>query len=1060
MRQTYQFSLFGTSSGKGLLFSRGVLGQYLEDARTTPIPAEIEKAKTISEWLDSVAQTEASEASLEARFLQDIMVGVLGYVLYPAGGSAASLYPKPPKSVTRISRTPDAMLGAFRDEDLRFTAALELKTPGTDLDLPQAREGSETPVEQGLYYGRRILGVRWVLVSDMRVLRLYSVESQAEYEEFDLRQCVGDDGTPTEAFRRLHLLLHHGNLVAGHDAAPVAMLYSKTTERQLAIRDSFYQVYYDIRADLYEAIRKASAVLPREPSHSDALEATQRLLDRLLFIYYCEDHPQTLLPRGTVKRVTTAARSMPGPSPSKVYDHLKHLFREVDGGSPVSSGMQLPAYNGELFKDHWIIDHIDLPDSLHDKRYDVDDASGKRRIIQGVWGLHEFDFWVELNEHLLGHIFEESLSDLAQLGSVATQSSSEKIQERKRNGIFYTSSLLSDFLSESALQAVLNERAPIDAASPHNLASSLQKRLDTLLGLRVLDPACGSGAFLVSAFRELLEEYWRLRALIETTKDKKAVSLFDAVGVQDQATLLRRSLFGIDLLPQAVEIAKLALWLRSARKGEKVADLGGNILVGNSLDLPVFFSLLKSSPGSFDLVIGNPPWGGEVESVSYAAAVQALGVDDEKWDSWELFVMLALRALREGGRMALVLPDSFLYEDKKSIRELLFASASIEKVYNLGPDWFGKQVRMGTLVVQARRGPTQPDATMLCGLLAGSLRTQAIQGRLPLTQVEAQRARRVPVARSLASPRREIEVFRGKRDDTIMGTMVARSMALGNLCTRARGEEMNKGGTAWGCPSCLSPTVPGEKKKGGGYKSKKCPTCGHTISEETATRLTLVTDVQPSSSTGWAAFIDGDDVSRRYQAVTASKWLNTAVPGWHYKDAALYEPPKLLVRQAGVGIVATLDRTSARCPQSVYIYRLLERYAAAGYSHEFVLAALLSRTMAYYVFKRFGEIDPAKAHAKLTHERLSTLPIPLVNFTDRVQQGAHDAVTANATALLAGTAPLGGAEDRAVELGLRQFWGLSPDDGAYINREFLDVPDSQVVRDLFPSGVPKASSAA
>ena len=202
-------------------------------------------------------------------------------------------------------------------------------------------------------------------------------------------------------------------------------------------------------------------------------------------------------------------------------------------------------------------------------------------------------------------------------------------------------------------------------------------------------------------------------------------------------------------------------------------------------------------------------------------------------------------------------------------------------------------------------------------------------------------------------------------------------------------------------------------------------------------------------------FIDGDDINRRYARVEPRKWLRLAVPGWSYKDQSLYRSPKILLRQAGVGICATLDESSSWCPQSVYMYRLRENEAAKGYRHEFVLASLLSRTMAYFVFKRFAEVDPAKAHAKLTHERLADLPIPAVDFKRSAQKRAHDRIVANVERLLNGNAEIGGEEDREIEQVLRDLWGLDGADGAYINGEFFDVPDSQVLRDLFPAGPPK-----
>ena len=73
------------------------------------------------------------------------------------------------------------------------------------------------------------------------------------------------------------------------------------------------------------------------------------------------------------------------------------------------------------------------------------EAEGER-IVRGVWGLHVYDFWSELNEYLLGHIFEESLSDLHDLGVAAETLLAEKVRERKSRGIFFTNSILADFL--------------------------------------------------------------------------------------------------------------------------------------------------------------------------------------------------------------------------------------------------------------------------------------------------------------------------------------------------------------------------------------------------------------------------------------------------------------------------------------------------------------------------------------------------------------------------------------------------------------------------------------
>ncbi len=1049
---------------RGPLFDPQVQQQYLDEMRTVMLPGEAARASALQEWVSALAATEkGKETSLEQHFNQKVLVETLGYRLYPA--EQATAWPKTPTSVTHISGEPDVALGAFEaNEEPRFWAILELKPPGTDLDAPQARARALTPVQQAFEYSEQILGVRWVLVSDMRRIRLYSVESPHEFIEFDLRDCVRG-GSPQKSFRDLYWLVSDQALVRGGAESPVSLLYSRSVAQQLKIRDSFYEIYGEIRIDLLAAVSAAAEHLdlPEAPQRGALVAATQRLLDRMLFLYYCEDNPARLIPSNTVKEVTEGARKMLGPSTTKVYDQLKLLFREIDSGSPPDAATVYPAYNGELFKHDPILDEIDLPDSLHDKVYTLNaKRKGVRRKIQGAWGLHAFDFWRELNEHLLGHIFERSLADLEEIGEGETKGT-DRLKKRRQHGIYYTSELLSDHLSESALRALLREAAPLPEArtSKKEMADLLQARVDQLGQFRIVDLACGSGAFLVSSYQTLLEEFWRLRDALDSLSPGGPDLLSQSAGLT-QAQLLRNALHGVDLLPQAVEIAKLALWLRSARKAEKVADLSHNIIPADSLDVSASLEGLKTSLGTFDLVIGNPPWGADIDPAVFESCCSVLGLDaTEPWDSWELFVALGLACLRDGGRLALVLPDTIFSPEKARIRRLILSSGTIEYFHNLGTGWFDG-VRMGTTVLQIRRGsaPLANDFPAL--LLSGDDRKAAIEGKVPLSQLSANFARLIPQERSAASTDAEIEVFRSARDDEVIGAMDKASETLASLCEFGRGEEMAKSGLLWVCQNCFTATVPAKKIKrdpddpdSRRYDEKVCPGCGLSLNEENVGTDLLVKEGSTPSDVHEALFIDGDDITTRYHVVEPKKLLRLDFKGFEFKSGDRYEKPKLLIRQAGVGIMATLDTTGARCPQSVYYYRLTGEAEARGYANEFLLAVLLSRTTAYYVFKRFGEVDPARAHAKVTHERLSRFPIPTVNFDDATQRGLHDEIVQNVRKLLEREAEAGGPEDMRIDIALRELWGLSAEDGLFINLELAQLPAGQVIRELFPQGTPK-----
>ena len=195
----------------------------------------------------------------------------------------------------------------------------------------------------------------------------------------------------------------------------------------------------------------------------------------MTFIYYCEDHPEKLLPPRLSAETIEAARKLPRIRSNRIYSTLKDLFREIDTGSVAGAGGEVVSgYNGELFKDDPILDHISLPDGLADKPYKARIGPRQERLITESGRLNAFDFWTELNEHLLGRIFEESLSDLAAMAGATTPA--EKMAERKRHGIFFTQQLLCDFMAEAAIADLLQDRVPAPtAAEPEVVIESLRE---------------------------------------------------------------------------------------------------------------------------------------------------------------------------------------------------------------------------------------------------------------------------------------------------------------------------------------------------------------------------------------------------------------------------------------------------------------------------------------------------------------------------------------------------------------------------------------------------------
>jgi hypothetical protein len=392
-----QFSLFG----KHPLFDETTIQRRRNEWRQIPIPGlaqSSEALQTFSSELRKRAIKAQKETSLEQKFNDAFFVDLLGYHLYPGLENHWTAWPKPSTSITHLPGEPDLLLGISRDEEFETVAVVELKKPGTPLDAPQPSYDNRTPVEQAFSYGRKIATCRWIIVSDMQFVRLYSIETMDAYHEIDLWAVAphGEDERHTVA-EAVHLLSFE-NLVEHGADSPTSRLLLTVREEQAFFRDGFYKVYSDIRADLLEALEQWSA---GRHDRGTLVLAVQRLLDRLLFIYFCEDHPDRLLRHRLLEEMVEGAVKQPGPSATKAYDSVKQLFRDLDTGV-TTQYWSVPKYNGELFKPHHIVDELLIDDSLHIKRYSWKSPRDKsNRSVNGIFGLHVFDFWRELDRDLL-----------------------------------------------------------------------------------------------------------------------------------------------------------------------------------------------------------------------------------------------------------------------------------------------------------------------------------------------------------------------------------------------------------------------------------------------------------------------------------------------------------------------------------------------------------------------------------------------------------------------------------------------------------------------------------
>ncbi len=661
------------------LFNKKTLKKAIGEAG--PIPAD--HLHILQNWArtinDGSIQAQ-NETQIEGDFKSRIIETVLGYT--PAGlGQPQTVAVQEQIGHGRV----DVALGHFGTES-KIIAPFELKGARThDLDAPLPGR-KETPVEQAWRYGLINRDTKWVLVSNYLEIRLYSyMTGTQEYEVFYLK-----DLTDPYQYARLRLLLSADNLLTGNTQT----LLDDSAKADKDISDQLYADYKALRQSLIAAIPASNTQIDAVT----AVGAAQKLLDRILFIAFAED--TKLLPANSLASAFEHADPY---NPRPVWQNFRGLFRAVDVGN---GDLKIPKYNGGLFAPDPAVDDIDLPDD----------------ICEGFKKIGDYDFESEVSVTILGHIFEQSVSDLERLLARARGEEEDDPKKtgttgrRKRDGIVYTPDYIARFIVERTLgvhveelfQAVMAKHAKGDPADYDSLKFKIEDRKNLKLRnaaeiaawteyrfklqtLRVVDPACGSGVFLVMAFDYLKTEYDKVNAKLEQLTG--APDIFEP-----DAEILSQNLYGVDVNAESVEITRLSLWLKTAKRGKELASLDHTIRVGDSLIEDSNYAYLDRgftwntafpevfASGGFDVVLGNPPYvRQELLSPLKPYLKKRFEVYHGVADLYCYFFERGLRLLKTGGRMGYISSSTFFKTNSgKPLREYLPKNALIETITDFG----------------------------------------------------------------------------------------------------------------------------------------------------------------------------------------------------------------------------------------------------------------------------------------------------------------------------------------------------------------------------------------
>ncbi len=395
--------------------------------------------------------------------------------------------------------------------------------------------------------------------------------------------------------------------------------------------------------------------------------AVQTTIDRIIFLRICED--RGVEDYGGLQALLNGEHT---------YPRLLELFTKADH-----------RYNSGLFHFEQERGRSEGPDTLT-PGLTVDDKALKDIIRRMYYPDSPYEFSV-LPADILGQVYEQFLGKVIRLTAGHQAKVEDKPEVKKAGGVYYTPTYIVDFIVKNTVGKLL------EGSTPKKVSA-----------LRILDPACGSGSFLIGAYQCLLD--WHRDWYVDDGPKKHTKELFTGPGgewrltTSEKKRILLNNIYGVDIDSQAVETTKLSLLLKvlegetaetinsqlSLLHERALPDLADNVKSGNSLVGPDFFDdqqlgmalfddeehhrinafdwesefplivgrAVPEKGRGFDVVIGNPPWGARIDQLQrvYLAARHPQVAD---FESSQFFLMRCLDLVTHGGHLGMILPNTF-----------------------------------------------------------------------------------------------------------------------------------------------------------------------------------------------------------------------------------------------------------------------------------------------------------------------------------------------------------------------------------------------------------------
>ncbi len=725
-----------------------------------------------------------------------------------------------------------------------------------------------------------------------------------------------------------------------------------------------------------ETLARNLALRNQALGQRDLNESVQKIIDRLIFLRICED-------RGTEDYERLRKRL----SGKDLYPILLEEFRRADD-----------RYNSGLFHFSAEKGRPDAPDTLT-PGLALDDKVLKDIIKNLYYPDSPYEFSV-FSADILGQVYEQFLGKTIHLTAGHQARIEEKPEVRKAGGVYYTPKTIVDCIVAHTLGRLLNgDTSGGKPASPITI--------DQAAHIKLLDPACGSGSFLIIAYQLLLDwhrDQYTLDPQTGKPDPKKAVAhakgkkpvIYQAAGGEYKLTIAERkrillnNIYGVDIDSQAVEVTKLSLLLKvlegeTSKTAERdlfqerqriLPDLGSNIQCGNSLIGPDFYDQENLSDlddeakyrinvfdwqtafpqvfkqAGFDCVIGNPPYGAAFSAWEQDYLRKRFRLAEYQLDSYLIFLEASLELCKPEGRVGEIIPNTWLLNHLSAgVRRHLIAEKTLHQIIDFRKPVF-KDATVATQIVIASNPPPCEDA-----LIAVSIK-------------------------GLKGSDKTIEYNVRQREWIALNGATLNIMnfgAVAEITKKVAQQPILE--VSWKITQGCKPFQVGKGKPAQTRQTLNDKPFVQTSQVDASFRPLLRGSLMHKYDTRW----------RNDYFISFGDWL--AEPRY----SAQYDAPeKIVIRQTGDSLIATMDRAQFVVRDNLYTILPTN---PAGPSLAYLLGLINSKLLNhYYQFALNPEMGEALAQVKRAH--LAKLPIRPIDFTSKTDVALHDKMVALVESML------------------------------------------------------------